>query len=1108
MSSLEKQQLNGGSRSVAASATENGGFRSAEPQDTVGADRFWRSIDELSQTPEVLEQLRREFPEVQQQDLSGLSRRQFTRLMAASLALAGAGTTGCRRWPEQVIRPQSERTEGFLPGVAEYFATQFELGGVATGILAKSVDGRPIKIEGNDLHPFSNGAAGVFAQASILELYDPDRTRGYIHRPENGPADALASANGRLRQPEISEDAKSFVDASGFQVIEPVEREAPSSIQNSKATFENFAKSHFSDLRENNGRGLHVLAQSNSSPTFAQLRRQFQLTFPDAHWHVYQPVDRELEFAGAENAFGRVVRPRFHLQNALTIVCLDCDLFGLHPGHQRWCRDWAAGRKPSGEAYSRVWAFEPGYSITGATADIRVPVRPSEILSLLTAIAVGLGIDSGSGSQPVDISDELNQKVRQLVTEIQNAPTTSLLVAGASQPAEVHALIHAINHQLGCVGTTVTYTREPAAESKTGFASMAELIGAIKGGSAKTLLILGGNPVYDGPADLQLELEGNRRLTSIHLGLFDNETARQCTWHAPAAHYLESWNDGRAWDGTYGIGQPLIYPLFDGLSEIELLSLVVGKPVKNGMELVRETARSEFGVDDDKKWNRLLHDGILADSQFESLEVSAKMLSLDEERPSPSQSSEALEICFVTDASTYDGRFANNGWLQELPDPLTKLTWDNAALISKHDADKHSLSNGDTISIEVGDSKLPGVPVLIQPGQAVGTIAVPLGYGRKTGIIASNVGVNAYSIRGGEKRFVANAKIVKTGQRQRLACTQEHHLIDPVGMAGRTFRVGEKAKPGALVRETTLATHQQNPHAVHEGFHVPQAAPMFNQPDKFDSPSSWGMAIDLNTCVGCNACVIACQSENNIPIVGKANVLQNREMHWLRIDRYFKGDVESPDVVQVPMACAHCEDAPCEQVCPVAATVHDTEGLNAMVYNRCVGTRYCANNCPYKVRRFNYFDYHASNPKAPAQPWLDVPDQQQVKDVSELDQMHINPEVSVRMRGVMEKCTYCVQRISEARIDARNEHAKGKRASSTLNDGEVITACQQACPTQAIRFGDLNDGNSEVSQAHQDNRAYSMLEETNIKPRTRFLAKVRNVDVQPESTEENSHGHG
>ncbi len=1045
-------------------------------------DRFWRSIDELSKTPEVLVQLQREFPDANAQDVSGLNRRQFARLMAASLALAGAGSSGCRRWPEQFVRPRSERTEGFLPGVPEYFATQFELGGVATGVLAKSVDGRPIKIEGNDLHPFSNGAAGVFAQAGILEMYDPDRTRGYIYRPANDPRST----------------------GEGEQKNNPKK-----ATQNSKETFRKFITKHFAALQKRKGRGLHVLAQSTSSPTFSRLRNEFQLVFPDARWHVYQPLDGDSGYAGSKMAFDRDVRPQFQLQNAATIVSLDCDLLGLHPGHQRWCRDWAAGRNPNGGTYSRMWVFESGYSITGAAADIRQPILPSQMLELVQSIAAGLGLKSGIGIQPDGDSSELTTQVDQLVAELQQSGSKSLLIAGASQPPEVHALVHAINQHLGCVGTTVTYTTEPLAESKPGVESMAELVRALKGSAAEMLLVLGGNPVYDCPADLNLELQSNRRLTSIHLGLFDNETAQQCMWHAPAAHYLESWSDGRAWDGTYGLGQPLIYPLFDGISEIEFLSMAMGRPVGNGMELIRETARVQFKIESDKQWNRLLHDGVLKGSEFEPVEVTLQELPQIGEAPAKTPGDD-FEICFVPGSSTYDGRFANNGWLQELPDPLTRLTWDNAALISKQDADTHRLVNGDVISIEINDDrKLAGIPVLIQPGQAPGSVGLALGYGRQTGVIAKDVGVNVGTIRTSADRFfVSGATIARTGDRHKLACTQEHHLIDPVGMAARKFRVGEKAKPGALVRETTLHAHQQNPNAVHSAFHVPEAAPMFNQPDNFSSPSSWGMSIDLNSCVGCNACVVACQAENNIPIVGKVNVLQNREMHWLRIDRYFKGDVESPDVVHVPMACAHCEDAPCEQVCPVAATVHDTEGLNAMVYNRCVGTRYCANNCPYKVRRFNYFDYHASRPRAPAQPWLEIPDQQPGKEISELEQMVFNPEVSVRMRGVMEKCTYCVQRISAARIEARNEHAKGKRAQAGLTDGEVVTACQQSCPTQAIRFGDLNDTSSSVSQAHQDDRAYSMLEETNIKPRTRFLAGIRNVDVPGDLTGEANHGDG
>lgn len=1048
-----------------------------QPDRTESTDRFWRSIDELSQTPEVLERLHREFPDALKQDISGLSRRQFARMMAASLALAGAGFGGCRRWPETVVRPQSARSEGFVPGVAEYFATQFELGGVATGILAKSLDGRPIKIEGNELHPFSGGAAGVYAQASILELYDPDRTRGYIYRS----ADFQPNAG---QAQEKSSEHKATV--------------------NSREIFEQQMKPLFASLQQRNGRGLHVLAQSTSSPTFARLRQIFGTAFPEARWHVYQPLDRDLEFAGSKMALGRVVRAQYDLQKATSIVCFDADLLGSHPGHQKWCRDWATARNPDSQHYNRLWSFETGYSITGAAADIRQTILPSQMPGLLQTIAAGLGL----ATTATELDSHLQMRADQLVAELRTSGPSSLLIAGPSQPPEVHAWVHAINQHLGCVGKTVSWTDEPAAENKSGVDSMAELIGALRGKSVDTLLILGGNPVYDCPADLKLDLQSNPRLTSIHLGLFENETSRQCMWHAPEAHYLESWSDGRGWDGTYGVAQPLIYPLFDGMSAIELLSLAVGQPVKNGLDLVRETARISFGVEDEKPWQRILHDGILAGTQFETTEVPEASLPTDSGNDTADN---GFEICFTSDVSILDGRFANNGWLQELPDPLTKLTWDNAALISKQDADLHQLNNGDLISINIGtDSKLMEIPVLIQPGQTPGSISLALGYGRETGHLAKGVGTNVYPIRTSASRYsVRGAKIKRTGKRQELACTQEHHLVDPVGMAGRVVRVGERAKPGTLVRETTLEKHQQNPHAVHTSFHVPEAAPLFDPPNKFNSPGSWGMSIDLNACVGCSACVVACQSENNIPIVGKVNVLQNREMHWLRIDRYFKGEVDSPDVVHVPVACAHCEDAPCEQVCPVAATVHDTEGLNAMVYNRCVGTRYCANNCPYKVRRFNYFDFHASDPKAPAQPWLAIPDEQQKQEISELKQMAFNPEVSVRMRGVMEKCTYCVQRISIARIQARNEHAQGKRENPGLNDGEVVTACQQACPTNAIRFGDLNDPSSGVSIARHDDRAYSMLQETNIKPRTKYLAKVRNVDSAHSAlNEEVNHGHG
>ena len=1032
--------------------------------DQASAGRYWRSIDALSRTPEFLARMREEFPEARERDLAGLGRREFTKLMAASLALAGATLSGCRRWPDQEIRPQSSTTEGFLPGVAEYFATQFELGGIATGILAKSMDGRPIKVEGNGQHPFSLGAASVFAQASILELYDPDRTRGYRYRK---------TASSSAKDANI--------------------RGANNETLYSRADFEAAMTSHFAVLAKTNGRGLHVLAQPNCGPTFAGLRQQFQSAFPEARWHVYQSLDRDEELSGSNMAFGRPLRCQYHLQNASTIVCLDADLLGTHPGHLKWSRDWAATRNPDSGKYSRLWMYEAGYSITGAAADVRQVVLPSAMIQLVRTIAAGLGVNAGHP----ELAPAMQHRVDQLVGELKGSGAHSLVTAGPSQPSEVHAWVHAINQHLGSIGTTVSWTEEPLAENKSSAESFAELAGALRGGSVDTLLILDGNPLYDGPADLKLELQGTqgRSITSIHVGLFENETAQQCTWHAPLAHFLESWGDGRAWDGTYGVQQPLIHPLFEGISAIEMLSLAIGKPIANGLELVRATAREQFEVTENDAWQQLLHDGVLADSQFATVNVPTATLPAVTNFANADNSAGGFEICFAGGYSTQDGRFANNGWLQELPDPLTKMTWGNAALISKQDADACKLDSGDGILIRLSDDfQLSDIPVLIHPGQMPGTISLALGYGRTAGYIAQNVGTNVGAIRTVANRYAAcGASISRTGKRHELACTQEHFLMDAVGAAGMKFRVGDPGGPGALVRETSLQKHRQNPSEVHSRFHSPKPAPMFDPPAPFNSPCKWGMSIDLNKCVGCNGCVIACQSENNVPIVGKANVLRNREMHWLRIDRYFKGEIDSPDVVHVPMACAHCESAPCEQVCPVAATVHDTEGLNAMVYNRCVGTRYCANNCPYKVRRFNYFDFHASNPRAPAKPWLGVPDQQPGREIKELVQMGFNPDVSVRMRGVMEKCTYCVQRISNARIQARNEYANGDRSSPIPLDGEVVTACQQACPTGAIQFGDLNDSESKISQSHQDARAYAMLEELNIRPRTKYLTRVRNI---------------
>ncbi len=807
------------------------------------AKRFWRSLGELAQSPDALARLHGEFPDAGELELSGISRRQFTKLMAASLALAGVTSVGCRRWPEQQIRPQTARTEGFYPGVAEYYATQFELDGVATGILAKSIDGRPIKIEGNLLHPFSLGAADIHAQASVLELYDPQRSRSYVYRPNSE------------RNPSTSESGNPSTGANSNQGT-GVDRQV----------FEQSLAPHFASLKQRSGAGLHFLSQPVSSPTFGMLQTQIQLDFPKSSWHIYCPVDRDNEREAAKIAFGQAVRCQYHLDQASTIVCFEADILGNHPAHQRLARDWAIGRQPDAVSYNRLIAIESAYSVTGAAADVRYPLRPSEIVAVIQYVAVRLGLP---GSLP-EVDAQVKQWADPLLEALASAGPAALIIAGPSLSPEAIALVHSINHRLGSFGKTVSFTDEPLAQSQSSVDSLSALCKSLRAGTVDTLVILHGNPVYDAPADLKLELSASQTqkpLVSLHLGLYDNETSRQCTWHVPAAHFLESWSDGRAWDGTYSIQQPLIRPLFNGMSSIELLSLIVGQAVPDGHDLVRGTAKTQFGVADENSWQSLLHDGVLPDSAFEIIELRPPLvINAIEADDSP-----AIEVRFAADHKIHDGRFGNNGWLQELPDPLTKLTWGNAALISMADADRLSLTDGEEIDIEFdGETTLAGIPVVIQPGHAAGCITLPLGYGQTLGLIAENVGTDVYRVRTSRQRFVAKtAEIRKNGRRQQLAVTQEHHLIDPVGMAAREFRVGKRTAPGLLVRETTLPQHRDDPQAVHQPFHIPPPAPMFDQPNPFNSPHAWGMSIDLNRCIGCNACVIACQAENNIPIVGK-----------------------------------------------------------------------------------------------------------------------------------------------------------------------------------------------------------------------------------------------
>jgi molybdopterin-containing oxidoreductase family iron-sulfur binding subunit len=989
---------------------------------------YWQSLNQLSQSPEMLERLAQEFPGYDPEQIRSLSRRRFMKLMGASMALAGLTLGGCRRWPKEQLAPYSSNPRDRAAGVPEQYATTYEIAGVGHGLVVTSYDGRPIKVEGNPSHPFSQtfdgklGSADAFAQASVLELYDPDRSRSVLVR--SGP-------------------------------------------EHKRATWADF-ETAITPLKGSTGKGLAILSEASSSPSVAAMRQKLRSTYPDARWYEYEPlsVDNETQ------AFGKPLRTQLHLDKTETVVCLDADILGAHPAHTRYANDWSKRRRSADSqgGMNRLYVAESCLSITGAVADVRLPQRPSGVEILALALAGKFGLPSSASN----LGGDANRFVNAAAKDLQR---NGVLVAGAHLRPEVQRLVHAVNTAIGAYGNTISMLELPPTDASP----LNELIEQLKSGAVTTLLIVGGNPAYDMPVDLNFaELLGKVPL-SVHLSLYYNETSIASKWHLPRAHYLECWGDSRAWDGTISLQQPLILPLYGGKSTIELLAMLCGENVQDGQPIVR---RTHANLPDDI-FRRSLHDGLIKSSQFKPVTVSPATVNFGS-----GAGNEGLDIRFLPDQKLLDGRFANSGWLQELPDSLSKLTWDNAALLSKRDADALGVKNDDVIRITLGERTLD-IAAFILPGQPIGVIGLPLGYGRTTaGNVGNGIGFNTYTLRGSDAMFAASgAQISKTGTTYPLAATVEHHIIDEVGMKGREVRVGEKGHSGMIIREASLAEYEKDAHAPHREQHHTVALPIFEQPSQFNTPHAWGMAVDMNACIGCNACVIACQSENNIPVVGKENVLVNREMHWIRVDRYFKGTAEDPrpDVVFQPMMCVHCETAPCEQVCPVAATVHDSEGLNTMVYNRCIGTRYCSNNCPYKVRRFNYFDWHSKDPRGGRfkGPWLGMPDTEQEESIDRIKRMVFNPEVTVRMRGVMEKCTYCVQRIHTT------QQAK-RVAGQQIQDFDVVTACQQACPTEAIVFGNLNDSNAAVTKLHKNARAYSVLEDLNTKPRTKYLAKLRN----------------
>ncbi len=1021
---------------------------------------YWRGLEQLVGSELSEQELSSEFPMLAEA-IASHDRRSFLRLLSASMALAGITATGCRRWPVEELRPHTSCPVGSTPGVAEYYATLFELNGSATGILAKSYDGRPIKIEGNPQHPSSQGAANSLAQASVLDLYDPDRSRSLVYHQEGERKEATWEQ------------------------------------------FEAYAKNLFAVHRTKQGEGLAILLQPSSSPTQQRLVAELKQSLPRARWYSYQPLHHDHLWTASKSAFGRFVRCQYDLTQARTIVCIDSDLLGTHPASLKHARDWSAGRKAIDQGtMNELICLESSWSITGSVADTRLAVLPSQLEKCAEWLAARLGVVQ---QFPSGVDESLGKRLDAIAQKLMQSGKGAVLSAGPAASSRTHHLIHLVHEALGNVGSTIQYTEEPLAdrEPRGYMASIRELSELLQGNVIQSLVILGGNPVYDGPADALLDLTSTsqRPLVSIHLSTHVNETSQACTWHLPAAHALECWSDGTAWDGTYTLGQPLIVPLFGGKSTIEMLNVVAGSSGSDTRSMVRQTFERLFPDAGAKGWELALHDGLQHASQFKS--ISIRLAGLPQAPSLATNRVEAagqdtFELQLVADSKMLDGRFANNAWLQELPDPISKLTWDNAVYISRFDAQQRGLTTGDVIEIRPADASATSlsIPVMVMPGQAVGCITVALGYGRTAaGRIGNQVGVNAFPFWNSSGEYLLKGcTIRKTSSTHKLASTQMHHVVSSIADVALNQRLGKKGQPGQLIHEASRAVFLKDFQAIHGASHTIHEAPLFDPPNDLSSPHRWGMAIDLNACIGCSGCVVACQAENNIPVVGKENVAKNREMHWLRIDRYFKGSVEDPDVVHVPTACVQCENAPCEQVCPVAATVHDAEGLNAMVYNRCIGTRYCSNNCPYKVRRFNYFDYQATDPREPAKPWIGIPDQQQTQDVSTLKKMVHNPDVSVRMRGVMEKCTYCVQRIVEARIRAKNEHAQGARASDLVQEGELQTACQATCPTQAIVFGDLNDPNSAVSKTRKNVRSYEMLGELNLGARTIYMAKIRNRD--------------
>jgi MoCo/4Fe-4S cofactor protein with predicted Tat translocation signal len=1080
---------------------------------------YWRSLEELAESDEFYEALHREFPENASEWNDPVGRRRFMRLMGASLALAGL--TACTKQPTEYFAPYAKQPEEVTLGRPLFFATAMPFAGSCIGLLAESHEGRPTKIEGNKDHPASLGATDLFAQASVLDLYDPDRTQTITH----------------------FDDPMTWADFLQAVVPSATQQRAP----------------------EIGGAGLRILSEVVTSPTLTYQIKSLLAEYPNAKWHQYEPAASNNTREGARLAFGSYTNAVYRFDKADIVLSLDSDFLTCEQGTVRYQHDYAERRRLNDEKrdMNRLYVVESTLSNTGSVADHRLAVKPSEVEGIARSLAAKLGAPGGGGASAHD------NWVNAVANDLKTKRGASIVIAGDTQPPVVHALAHAMNQALGNVGSTVVYTEPVEGNPTDCIASIKELAADLDAGRVDTLLILGGNPVFTAPADLALrdkllakDDSGKDKVRlRIHLSLHRNETSELCQWVVNEAHYLEAWSDARTFDGTASIIQPLIAPLYNGKTAHEVVAAFSSQPDRRSFDIVRDYWMRRFAANGEEPtiptraaapssaqstnaagqagaaiatsaqatanraasnaqagatsatptatappppavdakrfeaaWRKWLHDGIVTNTAAKPKAVTAGGNIPAQTNPQTSD----YEVVFKPDPTIHDGRFANNGWLQELPKHFSKLTWDNAVYVSPKTATALGLGQikaglatnnlgwrggnvaADMIELNVNGRTL-AMPAWIQPGHPDNVFTVYYGYGRtRVGRVGTGTGFNAYVLRGSEApNFATGVKVRKTGDSYELAVTQFHHLIDTSEISEHT----PDLEPRDIVRSGTLAEWLKNPslnrleHETKQPGHEggvekkeggrPSLYPEYNYTEGY----RWSMSVDISSCIGCQACVVACVAENNIPVVGKEQVMRSREMHWLRVDSYYRGDVTNPETYYQPMPCQQCEKAPCEVVCPVGATVHSAEGLNDMVYNRCVGTRYCSNNCPYKVRRFNFLLY---------QDFYTEP----LKLVR-------NPEVSVRSRGVMEKCTYCVQRIQRAKIDSEREGRK-------VRDGEIQTACAQACPTQAIVFGDMNDPNSRVSKLKAQERNYEVLAELNTQPRTTYLGAVKNLNPELE----------